>query len=70
MVKEQNTSPTVKRPYPRTAPCSIMCRADGNQIAAMIGTNPHEGVWGFGETLPDALRDLALQIENETDDDS
>ena len=61
---------SVRRPYPRTAPCAIMCRADGNQIAATIGDDPYSGVWGFGDTLPDALRDLALQIENETDDDS
>ena len=58
---------TVKRPYMRTAPCAIMCRGDGNQIAAMIGTNPHEGVWGFGDTLADALRDLATQIESEVE---
>jgi len=44
-----------------------MCRGDGNQIAAMIGTNPHEGVWGFGDTLADALRDLATQIESEVE---
>ena len=55
----------VKRPYPRTAPCAIECRCDGNQVYALIGKNQMDGACGFGDTLPDALRDLADELERE-----
>jgi hypothetical protein len=61
----------VKRPYPRTAPCFVVCRGDGNQILAMIGDsqNPRPNlmntVYGFGDDLPSALRMLADEIEKE-----
>ena len=58
----------VSRPYPRTAPCAVVCRGDGTAISAGIDIAhwPHEGgVMGFGDTLPDALRDLAREIEAE-----
>lgn len=55
----------VKRPYPRTAPCAVSCRGDGNQILALIGSNIMEGVAGFGDTLPDALRSLAEELDAE-----
>ena len=55
----------VSRPYPRTAPCVIECRADGNQILSMIGRNIQEGVCGFGDDLPSALRALANALEAE-----
>ena len=56
---------TVKRPYPRTAPCAVVCRADGDQVLALIGPNLMEGVYGYGDTLPDALRMLADELERE-----
>lgn len=57
---------TVKRPYMRTAPCAVVCRGEGNQVSALIGLWPHQGgVAGFGDTLADALRDLANEIEAE-----
>ena len=56
---------SVKRPYPRTAPCAVECRADGNQIMALIGPNIQEGVAGFGNDLPAALRSLADSLERE-----
>jgi predicted RNase H-like HicB family nuclease len=46
-----------------------VCRGDGNQVSAGIDIAhwPHEGgVMGFGDTLADALRDLAKQIDEET----
>ena len=56
---------TIKRPYPRTAPCGVMCRGDGNQVCALIGENIHDGAAGFGDTLPEALRCLADELERE-----
>lgn len=56
---------TVKRPYPRTAPCFVVCRGDGNQILALIGSNIMEGAAGFGDDLPSALRALADELERE-----
>jgi hypothetical protein len=58
----------ITRPYPRTAPCAVLCRGDGTQIAAIIdpGHWPHQGgVAGFGDDLPSALRDLADELERE-----
>ena len=58
----------VTRPYPRTAPCVVVCRGDGAAVAAVIDPDkwPHEGgVAGFGDTLADALRDLANSIEDQ-----
>jgi len=55
------------RPVPRTAPCAINCRGDGDQILALIGSNIQEGICGFGDTLPDALRNLAKELEAEVD---
>lgn len=55
----------VKRPYPRTAPCFVLCRGDGDQVACIIGANLQEGVAGFGEDLPSALRALADELERE-----
>jgi len=59
----------VRRPYPRTAPCAVLCEADGDQIVAMIGPNPMEGVCGYGDTLPEALRNLANELEREVGED-
>lgn len=56
---------TVRRPYPRTGPCFVECRGDGNQILALIGSNLAEGVAGFGDDLPSALRALADELERE-----
>lgn len=63
-------TPIPKIPYPRTAPCAISCRGDGDQILALIGSNVQDGVCGFGDTLPDALRDLAKELEAEVAYDS
>ena len=63
--KQAGNRTRVSRPYPRTAPCAINCRADGDQISAMIGPNPMEGVCGYGDDLPAALRDLADNLERE-----
>lgn len=59
---------TVKRPYMRTGPCAVLCRGDGSAMSAIINPAqwPHgDSVAGFGDTLPDALRDLANAIERE-----
>ena len=32
---------------------------DGNKMCAMIGPDGVEGLGGFGDTVPEALRDLA-----------
>jgi len=60
----------MKRPILRTAPCAVVCRGDGSAIGAIIDVDkwPHGGgVAGFGDTLPDALRSLADEIEKEVD---
>lgn len=61
----------VKRPYMRHPPCAVECRCDGNQVYAAI-SNPDAAirgesgsVIGFGDTLADALRALADEIEKE-----
>lgn len=57
-----------KRDLPRTAPCAVICRGDGSAVGAIIDPDkwPHGGgVAGFGDTLPDALRDLAISLEAE-----
>jgi hypothetical protein len=55
----------VTRPYPRTAPCLVNCRADGDQISALIGPDLATGVCGYGDDLPAALRALADNLERE-----
>lgn len=60
----------VKRPFMRTAPCAVICRGDGSQVSAIIDPDkwPHwGGIAGFGNTLADALRDLAKEIEKEVE---
>ena len=44
---------------------SIDVSRDGNKISALIGPNLQEGLGGFGDTVPVALRDLADQMEAE-----
>jgi len=57
---------SVKRPYMRTAPCAIECRGDGNQVYAQLGIgDPMTAPCGYGDTLADALRALADEIEAE-----
>lgn len=62
---------TVKRPYMRTAPVTIECRGDGTAVYACVGSIFIEGyggpnaLIGFGDTLAEALRDLADSIEKE-----
>jgi hypothetical protein len=36
---------------------------DGNQICALIGRDLQAGAGGFGGTVPEALRDLARNLE-------
>jgi hypothetical protein len=58
----------ITRPYPRTAPCAVLCRGDGSQICAAIDVEhwPYQGgAAGFGDDLPAALRDLADELERE-----
>jgi hypothetical protein len=55
----------VKRPMLRHPPCPINCRCDGNQVSAMIGPNPMEGCCGYGDNLPESLRNLADELERE-----
>lgn len=63
----------VKRPTMRHPPCAVECRCDGNQVYALIGDagaalrGESAGVIGFGDTLPDALRELADAIEKEVE---
>lgn len=65
----------MKRPTLRHPPCAIECRCDGDQVYACIG-HPSEalrgerGVIAFGDTLPEALRALALAIDAEVEDDA
>jgi hypothetical protein len=42
----------------------IIVMRDGNKIMAMIGPNLQEGIGGFGDTIPEALRDLADAFEH------
>jgi hypothetical protein len=58
---------TVKRPYMRHPPCAVECRCDGNQVYALIGEDYMTGCVGFGDTLADALRALADEIEKEVE---
>lgn len=60
-----DASREVTRPEMWSVPVAINCRGDGNQVLALIGSNIQEGCAGFGDTLPDALRDLASEIEKE-----
>ncbi len=57
----------VKRPFMRTAPCAVECRCDGDKVYALIGRDCMSGVVGFGDTLADALRSLANEIEKEVE---
>jgi hypothetical protein len=41
---------------------------DGNQYCAILGTDLQVGLGGFGDTIPDALRDLANAMERHRDD--
>ncbi len=44
--------------------CAVIMR-DGNQFVVIVGMDLVEGVAGFGDTIPDALRDLATNMERE-----
>lgn len=54
-----------QRPSKRQQPLTIEVTQDGNKVAALIGENLQEGVAGFGDTLADALRDLAENLEKQ-----
>jgi hypothetical protein len=43
----------------RELPLSVQCFQDGTLVCALIGINLQEGIAGFGDTLQEALRDLA-----------
>ena len=43
----------------------ILIARDGNQIAAMIGSDLQAGISGVGDTVAAALRDLADRMEAE-----
>jgi hypothetical protein len=38
---------------------------EGYKIMAMVGPDLQQGLGGFGDTIPEALRDLAEQVEKE-----
>jgi hypothetical protein len=38
---------------------SVNVSQDGDKICALIGDNLQEGISGFGDTVPEALLDLA-----------
>jgi hypothetical protein len=63
----------VKRPYMRPVPCAVECRGDGSAVYALIGdftsamTDGENGVIGYGNDLPEALRSLADAIEKEVE---
>ncbi len=46
-------------------PLTVEVVRDGNAIIALIGENLQDGVSGIGNTIPEALRDLAAAIERE-----
>jgi hypothetical protein len=68
-----NMTLKVKRPYMRSVPCAVECRADGCGVYALIGdftsamTDGERGVVGYGDNLPEALRSLANAIEKEVE---
>jgi hypothetical protein len=41
----------------------VVC--EGNKIMAMVGPDLQQGLGGFGDTIPEALRDLAERMEKE-----
>ena len=47
---------------------TIHVTIDGNQYCAMLGTDLVIGLGGFGDTIPDALRDLAKAMEGHPED--
>jgi len=42
---------------------SVTLMRDGNQIVALLGPDLQAGIGGFGDTVAEALRDLAAQME-------
>ena len=44
---------------------TVQLLRDGDSIGAMIGRDLQTGIAGFGNTAPEALRDLADAIERE-----
>ena len=44
---------------------TIQLVRDGDTIIALMGRNLQEGVSGYGDTVPEALRELASAIERE-----
>lgn len=42
----------------------VFIAKDGNMWCALIGINLQEGVAGFGKTIANALKNLALKVEN------
>lgn len=68
--ENMDSNQPIRRPYMRSVPCAIECRADGTAVYACIGDvslalRGEAGVIGYGDTLADALRDLADEIERE-----
>lgn len=43
----------------------LVFRDSHNQIVALHGEDIHSGTAGFGTTVPNALRDLARQLDEE-----
>ena len=57
-------SPNVLFDYPDPKDFVLLIR-DGNQIIAMVGRDLQSGVGGFGNTISEALRKLADNMEKE-----
>lgn len=57
--------PIIRQIEPPTITVQVF--RDVDAICALIGPDIQSGVGGFGDTVPDALRDLASQIEAERD---
>jgi hypothetical protein len=41
---------------------TVSLTTDGKEICAMIGPDPVQGIAGFGDSVPGALRDLADEL--------
>ena len=46
-------------------PMTVQLVRDGNAIIALIGRDLQVGIAGYGDSVPEALRDLATAIERE-----
>ena len=57
--------PVIEMPKPPSGIEYVSVQRDGAKIVAMVGPNLQDGIGGFGDSIPEALRDLADAIERE-----